>query len=136
MSLNGLDDEKVQGALEAAVAEPGGWYGMLPSVYILPVIFVILFHFISNLISLPPNEYLPSRRALSATRRRLGDLQLSDSVAKRPSSLLGGISYPCGIMVSPRFTLVCGCCNNSQPVMPSPSPHRQRSSVAMPPIYR
>ena len=48
MSLNGLDDEKVQGALEAAVAEPGGWYGMLPSVYILPVIF---FHFISNLTS-------------------------------------------------------------------------------------
>ena len=29
MSLNGLDDEKVQAALEAAVAEPGGWYGML-----------------------------------------------------------------------------------------------------------
>lgn len=26
MSLNGLDDPKVQEAHEAAVAEPGGWY--------------------------------------------------------------------------------------------------------------
>lgn len=26
MSLNGLDDPKIQEAHEAAVAEPGGWY--------------------------------------------------------------------------------------------------------------
>ena len=26
MSLNGLDDPKVQEAYEAAIGEPGGWY--------------------------------------------------------------------------------------------------------------
>lgn len=31
MSLNGLDDPKLQEAHEAAVAEPGGWYVPAPS---------------------------------------------------------------------------------------------------------
>lgn len=30
MSLNGLDDARVTEAYEAAVAEPGGWYVLIP----------------------------------------------------------------------------------------------------------
>jgi hypothetical protein len=30
MSLNGLEDEKIKEAYQAAVAEPGGWYANAP----------------------------------------------------------------------------------------------------------
>lgn len=36
MSLNGLDDAKVKEAHDAAVAEPGGWYGHTPGAHSPP----------------------------------------------------------------------------------------------------